>query len=286
LQRQFDVLDADSEFSRYRLIVLPDSQRLDESLLAKIGAYLKSGGKLLLSHQSGLAKDKDVFALDELALEYLGQSPYQGNKGDYFRAEGSLGKDIPNMVQFSYGAGSLVKPSPHAQTLAHLWKPYFDRNYLHFSSHAQTVWDASMEVPAVTAQDNILYISFPVFQNYARNGYVPHKLLVRNCIDRLIPDPVLRVEAPSTAEVTLTEQHGRRIVHLLHYPAERRGIDLDVVEDVIPLFNISISLKVSSRPRQVYMAPELQQLQVEYANGYATVTVPKVSGHAMVVFEM
>lgn len=143
-----------------------------------------------------------------------------------------------------------------------------------------------MDSPAVTGQGNILYISFPIFQNYARNGYAPHKLLVRNCIDKLIPDPLLKVSAPSTAEITLTEQPGRKIVHLLHYPAERRGVDLDVVEDIIPLFDIPVSLKLSDRPRQVYLAPELQSLRMEYENGYATVIVPKVSGHAMVVFEV
>jgi hypothetical protein len=125
-----------------------------------------------------------------------------------------------------------------------------------------------------------------VFENYARNGYAPHKILVRNCIQKLIPDPLLRVEVPSTAEVTLTEQPGRKIVHLLHYPAERRGIDLDVVEDVIPLFNIPLSLKLSSIPRQVYTVPDLQPLPAKYEKGYASVTVPSVVGHAMVVFEM
>ncbi len=286
LHRQFDIIDRDADFSRYRLIVLPDSQRLDESLLAKIKAYLKSGGSLLLSHQSGLGANGDVFLLDEAAIEYISQSPYQGNQGDYFHAEGDFGNDIPDMVHFSYGAGSLIKEGNNAQALAQLWKPYFDRSYLHFSSHAQTVWESPTDSPAVTGKGNILYISFPIFQNYARNGYAPHKLLVRNCIDKLIPGPLIKVSAPSTAEITLTEQPGRKIVHLLHYPAERRGVDLDVVEDIIPLFDIPVSLKLSHRPRQVYLAPELQSLRTEYDNGYATVTVPKVSGHAMLVFEV
>jgi hypothetical protein len=285
LHHQFDILDRDSDFSGYRLIVLPDSQRLDEILLAKIRAYLKSGGSVLLSHQSGLSAGKDVFVLDETGLEYVGPSPYQGDKGDYFRMEGDLGTGIPDMVHFSYGAGSVVRAGNDGQPLAQLWKPYFDRSYLHFSSHAQTVWESPMDAPAVTERGRILYISFPVFQNYARNGYAPHKLLVRNCIDKLMPDPVVKVGAPSTAEVTLTEQPGRKIVHLLHYPAERRGLDLDVVEDIIPLFDIPVSLRLSENPRQVYLAPGLQALDVKYGNGYASVTVPKVVGHAMVVFE-
>ena len=75
------------------------------------------------------------------------------------------------------------------------------------------------------------------------------------------------------------------MVHLLHYPAERRGTDIDVVEDVIPLFNIPLSVKASRRPRQVYLAPGLQTLPWTFDNGYVQCTVPEVIGHAMVVVE-
>lgn len=285
LHYQFDVLDHASDLSRYRLIVLPDSQRMDEAFLGKLQAYLRGGGTLLMSHQAGLDRDGKQFALKEAGLDYVGPSPNQGNKGDYFFADGDLGRDVPQTVHFTYGAGSVVACSDGAALLEHVWKPYFDRNYLHFSSHGQTAWEVATDQPAVAGRGSVLYISFPVFENYARNGYAPHKMLVRNCIERLMPAPLVRVQAPSTAEVTVTEQSGRKIVHLLHYPAERRGTDLDVVEDVIPLFNIPLSLKSDRRPRQVYLAPQLSALPWKYEGGYVEVVVPEVRGHAMVVVE-
>jgi hypothetical protein len=285
LQYQFDIVDRASDLSRYRLIVLPDSQRIDEAFHEKLRAYLRAGGSLLLSHQSGLNETGNSFVLEEAGLTYIGPSPYQGNKGDYFRADGPLGRDIPDMVHFSYGAGSVVHCREDAKLLQPLWKPYFDRSYMHFSSHAQTPWEAPLDQPAVAGKGKIIYISFPIFENYARDGYAPHKTLVRNCIEHLLPDPLLRVQAPSTAEVTMTEQPGRRIVHLLHYPAARRGVDLDVVEDVIPLFHVPLSLKFDRKPRQVYLAPELHALPWTYEDGYVKVAVPEVRGHAMVVIE-
>ncbi len=111
------------------------------------------------------------------------------------------------------------------------------------------------------------------------------KLLVRNCIRRLLPDPLIKTDAPSTAEVSITEQKGRRIVHLLHYPAERRCPDLDIVEDVIPLTTLKLGLRMENVPQKVYVAPLRQSLKFEYANGYAEVVIPSVQGHQMVVFE-
>jgi hypothetical protein len=285
LQYQFDILDRDSDLSKYRLIMLPDSHTVDEALHRKLQAYLKQGGSLLLSDRAGLGPDGKTFVLEEAGIKYVGPSPNQGNKGDYFVANGELGRDIPEMVHFTYGAGSVVTTQDGARTLGQEWKPYFDRNYLHFSSHGQTAYEAPADQPVVAGRGNALYIAFPVFENYARNGYAPHKLLVRNCIEQLMPNPMLRVQAPSTAEVTVTEQPGRKMIHLLHYPAERRGTDIDVVEDVIPLFNVPLSVKASRRPRQVYLAPGLDTLAWKFESGYVRFTVPEVHGHAIVVLE-
>jgi len=285
LHQQFDTLDRESDFTRYKLIILPDSHRFDEELKQKVRNYVARGGCVILSHESGLDPEGKQFALPELGLEYVGPSPTLGNKGDYFEALAELGEGIPPMVHFTYASGALVKAGPGATTLARLWKPYFDRNYLHFSSHRQTAYDQPTEYAAVAQKGSIIYISFPVFSGYADNSYLPQKLLVRNCIRRFLPEPLIKTDAPSTAEVSVTEQKGQRIVHLLHYPAERRCPDLDIVEEVIPLSNIKLGLRMEKAPAKVYLAPQRQSLKCDFANGYAQVVVPTVQGHQMVVFE-
>ena len=139
---------------------------------------------------------------------------------------------------------------------------------------------------AVAQNGQIIYISFPVFSAYAENSYLVQKRLVRNCIRRLLSDPLIKTDAPSTAEVSVTEQKGRRIVHVLHYPAERRCPDLDIVEDVIPLSNLKFGLRMDKAPQKVYLAPQRQSLPFDYAHGYAQVVVPSVQGHQMIVFEV
>jgi len=39
------------------------------------------------------------------------------------------------------------------------------------------------------------------------------------------------------------------------------------------------------KPRQVYLAPQRQSLKFDYNGGYASVVIPTVHGHQMVVFE-
>jgi hypothetical protein len=96
---------------------------------------------------------------------------------------------------------------------------------------------------------------------------------------------LLETNLPSTAEATVTQQNGRRIVHVLHYPAVRRAPDLDIVEEAIPLANVRISLRMEKRPLRVYLAPQRQSMKFDFSNGYAEVAIPSIQGHQMVVFE-
>ena len=94
LHYQFDVLDRDSDFSRYKVLILPDSHRFDQGLLQKVRSYLAGGGKLILSHESGLDVEGKQFVMEEMGVEYLGPSPYQGDYGDYFEVQDGAMKTL------------------------------------------------------------------------------------------------------------------------------------------------------------------------------------------------
>ncbi|MBR3691205.1 MAG: beta-galactosidase trimerization domain-containing protein, partial [Clostridia bacterium] len=53
----YDVLDAESDFSRYKVIILPDSIRPEGELLAKLKAFTAAGVKLLCTGSSGMDAD-------------------------------------------------------------------------------------------------------------------------------------------------------------------------------------------------------------------------------------
>ena len=77
----------------------------------------------------------------------------------------------------------------------------------------------------------------------------------------------------------------RTIVHLLYYTAERRTEKLDLIEDVVPIFDLAMSLKLEKAPKRVYVAPEGTDVPFEYLAGRVNLRVPEINGHAMIVFE-
>ena len=280
LRHQFDLLDPGADFRRYKVLILPDSHRLDEKLAGKLRAYLDSGGKLLLSDESGLDPAGKHFVLPT-GVEYEG--PWK-HEAQYVEVLQDLRQGLPDMVQESYETGAAVKAAAGTRLLARIWQAYFDRDYRHFQV-AQTPYSQPTDYAAVTQSGNIVYIAIPIFRTYAQSGYAFYRRLVANCLDRLLPEPLLRAEGPTTLEATVTEQPGRRIVHLLHYIPERRAPEVDIVEDVIPLYNVKVAVRRDQRPRQVYLAPQRQNLSFDYTDGYVRVVVPAVNGHQMVVCE-
>jgi hypothetical protein len=282
LHHQFDVLDRDSDFSRYRVVILPDFHRLDAPLLAKVKQYVTAGGKLILSHESGLDMEGKQFALPDIGVSYEGPAPY---KTLYTEVLKELKADLPDMEHMLYEPASAVLARQGTTLLARFWSPYFDRDYRHFSSHKQTPHEKPSEWAAVTQKGNIIYFAAPIFKNYARNSYAVDKQLFQACLARLLPQSLVVSEAPSTAQITVTEQSGRRILHVLHYPAERRTPDIDIVEDVIPLYNLKVGLRTDKSTTRVYLAPQKTTVKFGFQAPYTYAMIPLIQGHQMLVFE-
>jgi hypothetical protein len=209
-------------------------------------------------------------------------SPYSTT---YIRFGKEVAAGVPPSAHVMYERGVRVLPARGARTLARVVDPYFERAWDHFCSHRQTPPDKVTPYAAAVEKGNVAYIAYPIFAAYAVHGNYPYRLLVRNCLDRLLPDPLLRVGAPTSTEATVMRQKGRTIVHLLQYCPERRAQGLDIIEDIVPIFRVPVSLRLARKPRRVYLAPARQALEFEYRDGRADVIVPEVSGHAMVVFE-
>jgi len=280
LRQQFDLIDRDDDFQKYAVLILPDAHRLDAALTSKLRSYLDRGGKLVLSHESGLDEAGRAFALP-VGLSYEG--PWK-HEAQYVEPLGEFQKDIPPMVHMAYETGSAVKAQAGTAVLARVWQAYFDKDFRHFQVE-QTPFSSATDYVGAAALGNTVYFAIPLFRSYTRFAYPLYRQLAANALAKLLPRPIVRAELPTTAQVTVTAQPGRQIVHVLHYIPERRAPNLDVVEDVIPLSNVKIALRAGQRPNRVYLAPQRQPLQPGWQEGYATVVVPAVVGHQMIVFE-
>lgn len=280
---QFDVVDAEMDWSKYRVLILPDKIRLDETLGARVQAYLAGGGKVIASHLSGMALDRDEFVLPELGVKHLAPARYSP---DFVVTGSEISEGILAAEQVMYDRGLEVEAAPGTQVLAKVWHPYFNRTWEHFCSHRHTPVEKESPFPAIVATENTAYFVHPIFAALTRHGVTTYKRFFLNVLRRFLAEPLVRSSAPSTAHITLQRQgSGRTIAHVLHYIPEQRYKDIQIVEDVIPLHNVELAVRLDREPKRVYLAPEGTELPASWAAGRSSIVIPEVRGHAMVVFE-
>lgn len=283
LKHQFDVVRPESRLDGYELLIIPEGVEIDAKLGDKLDRYVKKGGAILLSGVAGMDASATTLSWKTLPVQLHGLSPYTTT---YLRFGQEIAQDVPPTDHVMYERSVRVTPAKGATTLARVVEPYFERSWEHFSSHFQTPPEKVSRYAAAVLAGRIGYIAYPVFAAFAKHGNAPCRLLVRNVIRKLLKRQLLEIEAPTSLEATVMRQPGgRTIVHLLNYSPERRTPTLDLVEDIFPLYNLPLSLRLAKAPRKVYLAGQGQAMDFQYADGRVQLTVPEVKGHQMIVLE-
>ncbi len=281
--QQFQLVDHRADLSRYKVAILPDVVRLDRDLAERLGAFVAGGGRALLTGESGLWRDRDEHALAEAGVADAGPSELCP---EYVRFETEFARDVAHdMDHIVYERGRKVEARPGTVVLAWTVRPYFNRTWEHYSSHAQTPPDAPTGFAAVTQRGPVMVCAHPLFRAYRLHGSKVYRQIVESCLRRLLPNPIVWTDAPSVAEVTALAQDRRTVVHLLSYVPQRRTPEIDLVEDALPLREILVAVRLASRPTAVRLVPDGGSLEFDWDDGYARFTVPEVRGHQMIAVE-
>jgi hypothetical protein len=284
------------DFSTYKMILLPDNIRIDAELKAKLDTYLAAGGKLILSGESGLWKDREEFAFD-LGAEYGGLTEFSP---DYILPIPELRPDFVNSPQVMYMTSHRIRVTS-GQSLGDVIDPYFNRTYKHFCSHQHTPYRTEPSGYACGVRNgNILYFAHPVFSQYRGYGAVAYREFITKAI-RWFAGKELTVSAnlPSTARLSLTRQAGekRSILHLLYASTINRGgpvqlsggtvatkgQSIEVIEELLPLAGTEVTLKYPQKVSRVTLEPQGESLPYEQAGDQLMLKVPPFVCHQMVV---
>jgi hypothetical protein len=155
----FDVIDRQEEFERYRLLILPDNIRIDEALKVRLDAYIGNGGKILLTGESGLWKDREEFALD-IGASQEGHSEFCP---DFMLASPEVRPEYVDSPVVMYLRSRRIRVTD-GQSLGSIYDPYFNRTYRHFCSHQHTPPQREPSgFDCGVLHRNIAYLAHPVF---------------------------------------------------------------------------------------------------------------------------
>ncbi len=279
----YDVIDLESDFSKYKVIILPDIIKIDSMLKALLDKFLSNGGKILASGESGLSTVKDAFTYD-LGANFIDESMFNPS---YFKP-GFLLNSLENSSFVMYGKGYHVdlKGEEHGE----FQNSYFNRDVFTFCSHQHTPPTLERFSPGMTQGKDGIYIAWQVFKDYNQYGSYILKQMVIHALDALLAEnKTLKTNLPSQGIVTLMNQpyEHRYIQHNLYASPVLRGKkkNIEVIEDILPIYNTDVLLRLDKRINNVYLTPEMTAIDFIQNGNTVKYTIAKFECHQMVVLD-
>ena len=275
----FDVIDFESDLSKYKVIILPDVIRADTDFAKRLREFCDCGGKVLATGKSALYENSNEFCLN-LGAEWIKENPY---KPDYFRPLEKI-KDMGDTGYIMYGNGEKIRCIGNELGIRE--NPYFNRTRAHFCSHQHTPNSCEYGGAGMTEGKDGIYIAWNIFADYAQSGELHLKQMAIFALDRLLDTAkTLKTNLPAQGIVTLMKQSDRLICHLLYASPVKRGNGIEVIEDILPIYNVELAIKTDKKINKVYLAPQKEDIDFTYDDGYISVKLDKIECHQMVVFE-
>ncbi|MCK4981553.1 MAG: beta-galactosidase trimerization domain-containing protein, partial [Victivallaceae bacterium] len=291
----FDIIDAEMDFSKYKMLILPDDIVIRHDLKKLLDAYLAQGGKLFLTGKSGLNADETEFLFD-VGATLEGPSKFSP---DYILPNKDLRANFVDSPSVCYTRSYRIKVTD-GESLGDVYDPYFNRSYKHFCSHQHTPnrLDPSGFACAVM-KNKVMYLAHPVFIMYRGFGAIAVKEYIVNCIKKLLGDDLsLTTNLPSTARITLNEQvaENRSILHLLSANTILRGGEvslsggnlsragnIEVIEELLPLYNTEVTLKTRKPVKSISLEPQGKELAFEHIDNVIKINIDEFTCHQMIV---
>ena len=282
LKYSFDIVTEEVDLSDYKLLIIPEAILMTPFLKSKIEKHLSENKGVLSVGEGGLNADKSEFALKQWRFQFEGTDT---SNSPYFQMKKEINSDVKDMIFAMYSPGILIKDTKDTDTIAEYINPYFDRHWDGFNGYFYTPPKKDETgYAAVAKADSIFHICFNIFNAYYLNAMYSHKALVKYCLEKLLPDPMIRCKGmPSTSRVTLTRKNNYNILHVkVTYPEARGNMKIIEEQQVIPAGAI---ISVKGQYSSVFLACDGHPIEFDTIDDYTNLIMPTVEGYIMVVME-
>ena len=284
LELQMDFLVANEHnLAGFQTVIIPSEPCLNAAQVCAIEQYVADGGSLVVLAAGAMDRDRSRFVLD-VGAEFEGPARYDI---DYTAVDPGLGAHLMQSPVLNYMPALRAQPHADAQVLARIHEPYFSRTYAHYCSHQNTPHQLEPAAhPALIQKGKVIFAANPLDLMYDARAARPHRDLFEAALKRVYTDPALSVDLPSAGRVSLLHQpeQKRYVAHLLYGTPHYRG-GLELIEDLVPLYNVPVELHVNEPIKRAMLIPDNKVLPLEQDGGCTKVVVPRFRIHCAVVFE-
>ncbi|MGE5522181.1 MAG: beta-galactosidase trimerization domain-containing protein [Rhodospirillaceae bacterium] len=287
---------------RYKTVVVSNLACVSDELAAALEAYAADGGAIVASFDAGAytldGVTRRTGALDRMmGVRRTGRR--EGLKSSYARIEDAADPLLAGLgdTDLIPNEGALVEIAPDAQRVVPLTliPPVIAHSGATISipeySAIKETTDIPVAVRGAHGAGRVVYFCNQPELLFYRYGFPDLGRVLANAVRWALGEAaVIDVDAPDFVEATLMTQPGRRMVHLVNFPVSKPLNTgwRHMGRTLVPLADIRVSLALAAGEtvREARLATTEQPLAVRQDTGTATVIVPRLLDHEIVIFEL
>jgi len=133
----------------------------------------------------------------------------------------------------------------------------------------------------------VVYLSHPLASEYNRIGSLYHREYFINALRLVYSGGAYEVKGlGSQGRVTMIHQpdRSRYCLNMTYAIPVKRGL-AEVIEDIMPVYNIKVNVKLKEHIKRVYIGISEEELKIEQNGNEISFTIPELNCHTTVVME-
>lgn len=245
--------------AQYPLIVVSQQDSLAPAFRQELLNYARQGGNLLLIG----AETTRSFATE------LGVTP--------------TGKPTTTTKWAHFDGKNLVINSRFLPVAANAGTQVWGQ-MSHDPENSQPTWDVAATSVSF-GKGKLIGIYADLSQDYEKHQSSKLRDFVAYLARPLLSAPVVTVSGSTLVHVVANRRGNQLAINLINTGGRHADPQVFTYDEVPPLQHLTVQIRTPQKPRRVIQQPENQSLPVRYADGIATVIVPTLVLHSILVVE-
>ena len=122
-------------------------------------------------------------------------------------------------------------------------------------------------------------------RDYEKHQSPKQRDLVAALVRPLLANPVATVSGSHLVHLVVNRLGGKLAVNLINVGGRHADPQVFTFDEVPPLSNLTVTIRTAKKPARIVQQPENKLLPFSFANGTATLTVPTLAVHSILMVE-
>jgi len=104
-------------------------------------------------------------------------------------------------------------------------------------------------------------------------------------VNKLFPNPIVEVKGSKLVHVTVNDLNNKLAINLINAGGNYNSDKVYTYDELLPITDLNLKIRLPQKPLKIVQQPENKVLPFTYSNGVATLKVPVLGVHSILMVQ-